>query len=130
MNTNKNDKNDKNDKKALVSRASPDDVAIAKELFVMLLNSNPAFKQQHQTLDGSEKKVRGWAEDIRLMKERDGRTNEQVLSVIKWIGSEHGTFWQSNIMSGKKLREKYNTLIGQMKTDHAKENKNRAVFIS
>ena len=52
----------------------------------------------------------------------DKRTPEEVESVIAWCKSK-GNFWIPNIMSGKKLREKFPTLFAQMSTRGGKGQK-------
>lgn len=54
------------------------------------------------------------------MMERDERTEEQIRYLIEW--SQSNSFWKSNILSTKKLREKATTLIRQIKAEKAKEN--------
>lgn len=49
-----------------------------------------------------------WANDIRLMRERDGRTIEDIRGLFKFANSD--TFWRTNILSPKKLREKWTQL--------------------
>lgn len=62
-----------------------------------------------------------WADCIRLMMEQDDRTAEQIEYLIDW--SQANSFWKSNILSTKKLREKATTLIRQIKAENAKETK-------
>lgn len=57
--------------------------------------------------------IESWANDIRLMMERDGRSEEHVRNMIDW--SQNDSFWQSNILSAAKLREKYDTMKAQAK---------------
>ncbi len=54
-----------------------------------------------------------WAKDIRLLCEKDGRSVKDIERVIRWCQSD-GNFWIPNILSGKKLREKFPTLYAQM----------------
>lgn len=62
-----------------------------------------------------------WADTIRLIREQDGRDIKSIESVFQWANNNE--FWQSNIRSPAKLREKWPTLIGQMKRDqNAKSN--------
>jgi hypothetical protein len=61
----------------------------------------------------SEAKLSSWADDIEKLHRLDGRDWGEVENVIIWV--KHDSFWSSNIMSGKKLREKYPTLLAQMK---------------
>jgi len=49
-----------------------------------------------------------WREAARLLLDRDGRTESQVLTAIDWCQSDE--FWRSNILSMPKLREKYDQL--------------------
>ena len=49
---------------------------------------------------------------MRRLLEVDKRDPGQVEAVIEWC--QHDEFWLSNIRSPEKLREKYDTLIGQM----------------
>lgn len=56
-----------------------------------------------------------WAEYIRLMREVDKRTFEQIEVIIKWCQSSD--FWKPNILSTRKLRSKFDTLVGQAKRD-------------
>ena len=46
-----------------------------------------------------------WVTDIRRMQTIDGRTPEQVEAAIRWAQSD--PFWRANILSPRKLREKY-----------------------
>ncbi|PRI11907.1 hypothetical protein B4915_02185 [Leucobacter massiliensis] len=48
---------------------------------------------------------------MRLLLDRDGRSEEQVANAIRWAQSNE--FWRSNILSASKLREKYETLRAQ-----------------
>ncbi|MFJ7183820.1 hypothetical protein [Lysinibacillus xylanilyticus] len=55
------------------------------------------------------------------MMEQDHRTIEQIEYLIDW--SQANSFWKTNILSTKKLREKATTLIRQIKANKAKEDK-------
>ena len=57
--------------------------------------------------------IEKWASEVRLMRERDGRTEEQIRFLIGWCQKDN--FWQANILSMKKLREKFDTLVSQVK---------------
>ncbi len=54
-----------------------------------------------------------WARDIDKILTIDGRRAKDVEAVIQWCQSD-GCFWGPNILSGRKLREKFDTLFGQM----------------
>lgn len=49
-----------------------------------------------------------WANEIRLMREQDGRTDAEIRAVFTWANQDG--FWRSNILSPGKLREKFTTL--------------------
>lgn len=51
---------------------------------------------------------RRWHEACRLMIEQDDRTPEQIAAAIDWCQAD--SFWQANILSMPKLREKYDQL--------------------
>ena len=76
--------------------------ALANGLLQCILFNNPNFKHD-------EKTARRWAVDVDKMIRIDKRNPEQIKTVIKFAQSD--SFWQSNILSGKKLREKYDQLL-------------------
>jgi hypothetical protein len=60
-----------------------------------------------------------WANDMRLMRERDGRTVEQIRYLIEWTAKHH--FWCDKVMSPSKLRDKWDQLAKQAKNEHAQK---------
>ncbi|BDH45727.1 replication protein [Salmonella enterica subsp. enterica serovar Choleraesuis] len=50
----------------------------------------------------------GWANDVRLMRELDGRNHRQICELFRWASKD--AFWCSNILSPAKLRAKWDTL--------------------
>lgn len=83
---------------------------LAKLLYEKILVDDPSFKQPN---------LQTWSDHIRLMMERDKRTEEQIRYLIEW--SQSNSFWKSNILSTKKLREKATTLIRQIKAEKEKQ---------
>ena len=49
-----------------------------------------------------------WANEIRLMRERDGRTHKDICELFKWANEDE--FWSANILSPSKLRDKWDQL--------------------
>lgn len=49
-----------------------------------------------------------WCKDIRLMRERDKRTRREIAELFAWANAD--SFWQTNILSPGKLREKWDQL--------------------
>ena len=56
-----------------------------------------------------------WKRDARLLIDKDGYGLPQVLDVIDW--SQRDSFWQSNIQSVPKLREKFGQLMLKARTN-------------
>lgn len=52
-----------------------------------------------------------WADDIRLMRERDGYELDEIVELFDWANGHH--FWATNILSPGKLREQYAKLDSQ-----------------
>ncbi|PTM58356.1 DUF4373 domain-containing protein [Desmospora activa] len=73
-----------------------------------LLEKIQAWKPDY-VFRGSEQT---WADDFRKMHEIDKRSKEDIRNVIDWATND--PFWQTNILSAKKLREKFDTLQAQM----------------
>jgi DNA-binding transcriptional ArsR family regulator len=61
-----------------------------------------------------------WRTAARLLLDKDGRTEEQVVRAIDW--SQGNTFWRANILSMPKLREKYEQLRLQAQAQREKAN--------
>jgi hypothetical protein len=79
-----------------------DEYQLATKLWEKIKGNNPEAKHPN---------LQSWCNDIRLMHERDGRKWEQISNMIDWC--QNDDFWQANILSAKKLREKYDQLKAQ-----------------
>ena len=86
------------------NKFSDDDMKAALFLFAKIKQLIPKSKKPN--LDN-------WANTIRLMRERDGRTHKEICEVFKFANNH--TFWQSNILSPDKLRKKFDTIELQSK---------------
>lgn len=101
----KNEKNEKEDINTLCHKSQTyDEGDTCYQLAVRFVNkirsNNPSFK---------EPDLQKWSKDIRLMLERDSRTEKQVAELIDW--SQNNSFWKSNILSPDKLRKKFDQLL-------------------
>lgn len=105
--TDKNVKNDKNDKNNKRHKFETCDMQLAELLFSRIKENNPEHKKPN---------LEKWANDMRLMRERDKRNEEQVKYLINW--TQNHDFWHANILSPAKLREKFDTLVAQVKRDN------------
>ncbi|HDR7542004.1 phage replisome organizer N-terminal domain-containing protein [Bacillus sp. CH_442] len=83
----------------------------AKYLFEKIKDNNP--KQKEPNFDN-------WANEFRLMRERDNREPQEIKDVIDWCQAD--PFWQGNILSPKKLREKFDQLTIQMNSKKGAKN--------
>ncbi|EOO65809.1 hypothetical protein IKE_03394 [Bacillus cereus VD196] len=79
------------------------DVNAAKYLFEKIKSNNPKQKEPN---------FNSWSNDFRLMREKDHRELQEMKDVIDWCQAD--SFWQGNILSPKKLREKFDQLTIQM----------------
>lgn len=79
-----------------------------------------------QELDPKAKKpnLDAWATDIEKLLRLDGREEEEVAAVVDWVFKDD--FWCKNILSGKKLREKFSQLVlSKKKVKMSKEEKEK-----
>lgn len=91
-----------------VSKKSVDKTSL--ELAKKMLNLH---KQIDPVFSRTPKQLEAWASDIEKLHRIDKRDYEGIESVIEWA-KEPTCFWACNIISGKKLREKFPTLVSQM----------------
>lgn len=93
---------DDNDvKKKKVFETDSDPYLLAKFLEKCIAENNPKFPQ-------NESQRQRWAKDFDLMIRRDKIDADDIAEVIDWC--QNDSFWRSNILSGKKVREKYQQL--------------------
>lgn len=94
------------DKKSILvaNRNEPTEATeVANYLAEKIISVNPKAKP----------KPKSWVGDIDKAMRIDGRTKQELIGIINWIYAPAGSFWQPNIQSGKKLREKFDTLTMQ-----------------
>lgn len=106
-NTSSSGKNFQPRTKAKKNVFSDDDLMAAEWILGLIRKLNPSFK---------EPIIESWANDIRLMRERDNRTHKDICELFKWANQDK--FWSVNILSPSKLRDKWDQL--SMKRDAAK----------
>jgi predicted phage replisome organizer len=85
---------------------------LAKLLLSMIADNNPnyVFRGNMNT----------WASEIRLMVERDKLSIELIKKVIIWC--QQNSFWKTNILSTKKLREQFNQLTAKIQQEESQIN--------
>jgi hypothetical protein len=83
------------------------EMTLARRLRTRILENLPNGKVPEDTPKG----LRGWCEEIDKMIRLDKRDPVDIERIIDWAQSDD--FWKANIMSGKKLREKFDRLTLQ-----------------
>ncbi|ENL6904454.1 replication protein [Enterobacter ludwigii] len=76
-----------------------EDLRCAEWLFTMVQSISPSAKKPN---------FAGWANDIRLMRERDERTHYEIAALFKWACNDK--FWKGNVLCPATLREKWTQL--------------------
>ncbi|MGE7891207.1 DNA replication protein DnaD [Bacillus cereus] len=104
------------DKKTSRHKFETCDINGAKYLFELIKGNN--HKQKEPNFES-------WANEFRLLRERDNRELQDIKDVIDWCQAD--PFWQGNILSPKKLREKFDQLTIQM---NARKGVNKRVGIN
>lgn len=87
------------------------DLSIAETMAQMISNVTGDEKQPN---------ICDWANTIRLLRERDGRTPEQIGALFSWANQD--SFWQTNILSPGKLRQQWSALAAKRNQERNREN--------
>lgn len=99
--------NDNGIKNKKIFEADSDPYLLAKFLENNITENNPKFPK-------SESQRQRWAKDFDLMIRRDKIDADDIAEVVEWC--QRDNFWRSNILSGKKLRERYQQLKMRMES--------------
>jgi len=91
-----------------------DSQKVAKYLLEKIISNKSNFKISN---------IKIWEQDIDKAINIDGRSVEELIACINWIYSNSDSFWIPVIMSGKKLRKKFDVMESQMMNN--KDNKKR-----
>ena len=76
-------------------------VGLAELLRREILGNKPDYRI-------TERQMENWARTADLMLRRDGRTEQQISDLIRWV--QHDDFWKTNVLSVDKLRQKFDQL--------------------
>lgn len=82
------------------------DRQLAESMFDLVLRLHPNHKPPNW---------RRWCRELRLLRERDHRTPEQIAVLFRWANGH--AFWSANVLSPGKLREKWDQLVIQRKRE-------------
>jgi hypothetical protein len=77
-------------------------MTLAKKLQTHILSNNPKAKTGN---------LQKWALEFDRMMRLDSRSYDEIVQVMEF--SQRDSFWMSNILSAKKLRDKFDTLYLQ-----------------
>ncbi len=83
----------------LTNKFIDEDLVAAKYILSKILQLKPDFKKPN---------INNWADQIRITREQDKKTHREICELFKWANED--AFWQSNILSPKKLRAKWDEL--------------------
>lgn len=81
-----------------------DEMKLAMLLFGRMRKNNPTCKEPN---------FQSWCKHVDLMLRVDKRTPKEIQDII--VFSQRDSFWMGNILSTKKLREKFDQLTAKMK---------------
>jgi hypothetical protein len=103
---NNNNDNNKENKPAKLPKFSQDDLNCANWFYGLLKTLNPNHKEPN---------FNKWADEIRKIVNIDNRSYNEISDLMLWVNQDN--FWQTNILSPSKLREKWDQLtIAKNKT--------------
>ncbi|MSM80249.1 Replication protein O [Escherichia coli] len=80
-------------------KLTAEDLTAAEWMFDMVKTIAPSARKPN---------FAGWANDIRLMRERDGRNHRDMCVLFRWACQDN--FWSGNVLSPAKLRDKWTQL--------------------
>ena len=93
---------------------SENDLKLADFMYAKIQQLNPGHKKPN--LDK-------WANTIRLIRERDNKTHNDIESLFTWANNNN--FWKTNILSPAKLRDQWDTLtIQRQQNETSNQNSN------
>ena len=88
---------------------------MAKYLYDKIMRYAEGLGKAHLVQDADMQK---WADECRKILEIDKRPKKEIMALIDWIAAD--PFWQQNVLSPKKLREKYADLCIKMAAEGGK----------
>lgn len=96
-----------------------------KEYYELAIYFKELFYNNLKSIGGRKTNIErakfgAWVTPIRLMFENDGVTLEQMRAVYRFLKND--SFWKDKVQSTQKLREKFNTLYNQYKSNEKRVN--------
>ncbi|MCK4883559.1 MAG: DUF1376 domain-containing protein [Candidatus Diapherotrites archaeon] len=87
---------------------------MTNHFLLAIRRNNPKHLLNTMSQKDYDKKFYSWAKDINKILNNDKRTEEDTIKVIAFATTD--SFWKSNILSAKKLRDKFDTLLSKIET--------------
>jgi hypothetical protein len=97
------------DKRLKRYTSDSDEIRLSEHLFNHILKNNPKAKAPN---------IQSWAQSIDKMIRTDNRSVQDIKAVIEWC--QQDSFWKCNILSTKKLRDKFDQLAVTMRNTKTK----------
>jgi hypothetical protein len=91
-----------------VSWGEQTDLDLAKQIHAMAITI---------THDEKEPNWASWANDVRLMRDQDNRTDQQILALFTFANQD--SFWAANVLCPGKLRERWGQLAAKYNQQRA-----------
>ena len=89
----------------------PEAEAAARRLLDQISANTPTSTLAKLPESAKRDRAQKWADAFRLLHERDGHSWEEINAMVDWCQAD--SFWKSNILSGDKLREKWDQLAAK-----------------
>ena len=89
----------------------PEAISAAERLLKLVVANNPGSTLARASANKQQETALRWADAFRLLHAADKHSWEEITATIDWCQSD--SFWKSNILSGDKLREKWDMLTAQ-----------------
>lgn len=94
----------------------PQAVTAARRLLDRVVTNTPTSTVSKLSESEKQRKAEKWGDAFRLLHDRDGHSWEDINAMIDWCQEHH--FWKSNILSGDKLREKWDQLAARRASEN------------
>jgi len=115
-NNNKDNKDNKDSNKSSSSKKIYEEDSTYYKAALYLkekIRDNMRLLGKEHLLDNTN--LQSWADDFRLMLEKDKIDKKELITVIDWCTQD--SFWKTNILSASKLRKQYQTLVVKMMSE-------------
>lgn len=89
----------------------PEALTAARMLLDLIAANTPSSTLAKLSEHAKDDRAAKWADAFRLLHEKDGHSWGDITAMVEWVQAD--PFWRSNILSGEKLREKWDQLAAR-----------------